>query len=92
MSLNVRMMTFQNYSDGEKVYYYRYLPFYLFFMIKIWFQTKNYSCKFSQKCIVKMIKIGTNLMYLLNYWFLRKFTGILFCSESISNHKKVKII
>ena len=27
-------------------------------------------------------------LYLLNYQFLWKFTGILFCSESVFNHKK----
>ena len=29
-------------------------------------------------------------LYLLNYWFLWKFTRILFCSESVFNHKEMK--
>ena len=63
-----------------------------FFMIKSWFWTKKYSCKFPQKLIVKKLYIGSNLrelsffslrwnysyLYLLNYQFSWKSTWIHF--------------
>ena len=78
--------------------------FFPFFIIKNWFRTKKYSCKFSQKLIVKKIKKrftfeagmiiwmeekNHTYLHLLNYKFLWKFTWILFCSKSIFYHKKI---
>ena len=36
-----------------------------FFMIKNWFRTKKYSCKFSQKSIVKKVQIGSTVIFLI---------------------------
>ena len=37
--------------------------FFIIFIIKNWFWTKKYSCKFSQKSIVKKIQIGSNIIF-----------------------------
>ena len=54
-------MIFKKLLRNLTVYYLKFLQFLIFFMVKNWFQTKKYSCKFSQKLIVKKIKIGVLL-------------------------------
>ena len=54
-------------------------------MIKNWFLTKNYSCKFSQKLIVKKIQIGIIfppvLLFLPQKWPFCIFLTINFCAN-----------
>ena len=81
-----------------KIFIIKYIyHFILFFMIKIWFQTKTYSCEFSKKCIVKKIQIESILralmiqFYFLNYWFLWKLTQFFLFGINF-NDKKLKRI
>ena len=93
-------MLFKKLLRNLTVYYLKFLQFLNFFMVKNWFRAKKYSCKFSQKLIVKKIQIVMVIfltevnywpyLYLLNYKFFGKFTRILFCLKSIFDHKKWK--
>ena len=85
---------FNIFYARSQVNYSIFFYFYGWSLNKIWFRAKKYSCKFFLKLIFKKIKkwyliiiaeLSQNwyLLYLLNYQFLWKFTGILFCSEWI---------
>ena len=92
-------MLFKKLFRNLSVYYLKFFIVFNFFIVKNWFRTKKYSCKFSQKSIIKKIQIVMVIfltevnywpyLYLLNYKFFGKFTRILLCLKSMFDHKKL---